>query len=385
MPDSVIRLDRGTFRPSLEVTREGWLRGEAVVSRIGVLKYRLPDGSIRRELRHPDEVFAADSLATLRLVPVTNDHPPTLLLDKESAKQFSVGATGDHIRPDGRYIVASLAVTADEAIKDIQNGKRELSLGYTSTLVAEKGVYDGEEYDYRQTNIRYNHLAIVNRGRAGGMARLNLDAADAVEIQPEEKSMPKVTLDGIDYEAAPEVINALAKVRNDASTAKAEAVALKGEVETLKADVTKAKATLDATQAKLDTAEAALKAEKEKDHSATIATAVKARVGLLETARKAPLDKDTVTKLDSMSDLEIRTAVIKAVQPTANLDGQSEVYIQARFDSIMETLDTMSGQRRQVNGDPSKTQVKNDSVDAASARKKMVERMSNAWNQKEKH
>jgi len=59
-----------------------------------------------------------------------------------------------------------------------------------------------------------------------GMKRLNLDAADAVEIQAPEKTetsndnkhgatMPKVAIDGIDYEAAPEVINALKRTGED--------------------------------------------------------------------------------------------------------------------------------------------------------------------------
>lgn len=372
----VTRFDRGNFRQAVSETPEGWLRGDAVVSRIGVLHYRLPNGSVRRELRHPDDVFAADSLATLRTVPVTNDHPPTLLLTKDSAKKFAVGTTGDNIRPDGRYIVASLAITDKEAIQAIHDGKRELSLGYISELVEEKGVYDGEEYDYRQTNIRYNHLAIVDRARAGSMARLNLDAADAVEINHEEKTMPKVTLDGIDYEAAPEVINALARARTDAATAKSEA-------ETHKTDAQKAKATAEALQAKLDSAEAALKTEKEKDHSATIAAAVKERVNLLAVAGKAKLSAEVAAKLDSMSDMEIRKAVITAAQPTANLDGKGDVYITARFDSVVETLGDVSNQRSAVVGDPKKshTNTNNDSADSARAR--MIQGQTSAWKREE--
>ena len=62
--------------PKMIKTKEGYLRGEAVVSRAGVFKYRNVDGSVRGELRHPDNIFKIDSLETLKMIPITNDHPP---------------------------------------------------------------------------------------------------------------------------------------------------------------------------------------------------------------------------------------------------------------------------------------------------------------------
>ncbi|MFI7909566.1 DUF2213 domain-containing protein, partial [Acinetobacter baumannii] len=73
-------------------------------------------------------------------------------------------------------------------------------------------MWNGQEYDAIQRNIRVNHLAIVPRGRAGN-ARLNLDRHDAVLFNPEEEiGMPtdnlgRIRLDsGLEYQAAPEVI-----------------------------------------------------------------------------------------------------------------------------------------------------------------------------------
>ena len=54
-----------------EKTAEGFLVARAPVTSIGVFSYRNPDGSERRELRLPEEVFNADSLASLRLKPLT--------------------------------------------------------------------------------------------------------------------------------------------------------------------------------------------------------------------------------------------------------------------------------------------------------------------------
>ena len=37
-----------------------------ILTRVGIFEYRRPDGSIRRELRLPEEVFAPESLASYK-------------------------------------------------------------------------------------------------------------------------------------------------------------------------------------------------------------------------------------------------------------------------------------------------------------------------------
>jgi hypothetical protein len=50
-------------------------------------------------------------------------------------------------------------------------------------------------------------------------------------------------------------------------------------------------------------------------------------------------DKAQVEVKDEMSNVDIMKAVIMKKSPKANLDGKDDVYIQARFDSIVESLD----------------------------------------------
>ena len=51
---------------------------------------------------------------------------------------------------------------------EIYSGKSELSLGYTCKYVYEPGIApDGTPYEYKQVNIRGNHLALVVAGRMG--------------------------------------------------------------------------------------------------------------------------------------------------------------------------------------------------------------------------
>lgn len=179
------RFDTTAVARSPEFLANGWLKADATLTRCGVFRYRNADGSIRRELRHPDDVFKADSLATLELVPVTNRHPPEELLDGATAKVRQVGQVGDTIKRDGNEVLGRICVTDSEVVGQVRaKDAFELSCGYECRMDAESGTYEGEAYDCRQRDIRYNHVAIVKVGRAG-TARIHLDADDAVLVEAE--------------------------------------------------------------------------------------------------------------------------------------------------------------------------------------------------------
>jgi len=94
---------------------------------------------------------------------------------------------------------------------------------------------------------------------------------------------------------------------------------------------------------------------------------VTAKLAILDAADRAGVE----VKKD-MSDLDIKKAVIMSVFPAAKLDGKDEIYIAARFDSAMETLESRAdGESRVVaaGGHP-KTEGREDS---ASARQRMIE------------
>ena len=327
---SLMRYDRGEVKGKAARTDEGYIRADAVVTRTGVFQYMNADGTIRRELRHPDDVFEKASLDSMRLIPVTNGHPQVRLVNSDNAKELIVGSVGESVYVDGQFVMASMVITHADATRDVDMGRKELSLGYTVDVVKEDGIYNGEPYTHRQKNIRYNHLAIVDRARAGSAARINLDSGDAQQTTKEDKmnvDLKTVTLDGLDYKASPEVAKALEKAIKRADEAQAEAKTAKDEAEKLQAKI-------DAMKEKEKEDEEAEKEEKEK-MDGVIKAAVKARLAL-EKVASVSLDKETVAKLDDMSDKEIKLAVIKAKSPNANLDEKSDVYIDARFDAAVE-------------------------------------------------
>lgn len=84
-------------------------------------------------------------------------------------KEEVVGSIGSDASFEAPYLDASLCIWDSEAIAGIEAGQiEELSSAYRYVPVMEPGVTpDGESYDGRMTEIRANHLALVERGRAG--------------------------------------------------------------------------------------------------------------------------------------------------------------------------------------------------------------------------
>lgn len=347
-------VDRCDFFPvkvgSIKKTAEGYLKGEAPIARVGILKYLLPDGSTRHELVPPDTLFNKDSMDSLKLQPVTDTHPKEILLDSKTVKRRRVGTTGETVKQDGEFLVTALAITDDDAIRNVESGRQQLSPGYKALLVMQSGTFRGQRYDAVQIKRTYNHVAICDRARGGSDLRLNLDAFDIEEIEKldgfeisnnqlqKESNMPKFRIDGIDYDAAQEVINFISKLQSNCD-------AIQGKLDTANADSQKLQAKVDELTEKNDSLS-------KRDIDKEIREGVTKRLGILKVAQTV-LDQKEHGKLDSMTDAEIKSAVIKAKFPSANLDGKTEVYIDARFDSISETLefDTDAiGRSRQASG-----------------------------------
>lgn len=179
MQEEILKVYRvDTFAlPKVTKTPEGYLEGEVIASRTGVFTYYNTDGSTRKELRHPDHVLNKDSLKTLAMIPVTDDHPAEFV-NASNAALLQKGFTGESYRTDENgNIIVKLKVTDSSLISKITSGKKpELSLGYSVELKKSAGEYKGERYDYIQTGIVYNHLAVVEYGRAGRNARFRFDS-----------------------------------------------------------------------------------------------------------------------------------------------------------------------------------------------------------------
>src|ERR1700722_2731251 len=74
--DAILHIDASGPVKSHEITAEGWLKADATLTRTGVFKYKMPDGSIIRQLRLPEEVFSRETMKSMEMLPITEDHPP---------------------------------------------------------------------------------------------------------------------------------------------------------------------------------------------------------------------------------------------------------------------------------------------------------------------
>lgn len=153
-------------------TPEGYLIcTDAILARTGKQTYRrsevfgdsCKDAEQEVEVDRPEkEVFSESTLASFENKPVTVEHPD-VDVNSENYKDYAVGFTRDIHRGDCNgepVILGTLVITDAQTIEEIENGEHtELSCGYDCDIV------DSE--NPRQTNIRGNHVALCERGRAG--------------------------------------------------------------------------------------------------------------------------------------------------------------------------------------------------------------------------
>lgn len=170
----VVRLDSLPLNQTY-FTEEGYLIDRPILTSTGIFEYTNPDGTIRRELRLPEEVFAPESLASYKGKPVIITHDAGLIT-KNNVHDEGVGTILSEGYRSGNDVRAEIVIQDTDAMK--RAGLKELSLGYNLDLDETPGVWEGQPYDAIQRNIIINHLALVLEARAGEQARLNIDSRD---------------------------------------------------------------------------------------------------------------------------------------------------------------------------------------------------------------
>lgn len=152
----------------------GALRLKANMTRTGVLEYDTGD-----EYRPESEVFAPESLASLRSAPVVVGHPPSGEVTLDTWKELAVGHV-ESVYRDGQFVSGTIIINDPDTIDMLEGGElSELSPGYTAKMEwgAGKGP-DGKPFASTQRLIRYNHLALLpdGMGRSGREVRVRTDS-----------------------------------------------------------------------------------------------------------------------------------------------------------------------------------------------------------------
>lgn len=378
------------------IDTDGFMRDSPIVARTGVYEYRNPDGTIRREYRPADEVFASDALNSFRGKPITVLHPKKGKITAANVFGTAIGSIlSDGYPKDEKYVACDIVIFAPDKI-----GKhRELSLGYRCDCEETPGVSpDGQAYDAIQRNIRINHLAVVPVARAGMKARLNCDGDEIIESEGTQ-NMSKFKIDGVEHEVPEAVSNYITTLQSRVDAAEASLTATKEAMAGVTASKTELQTKLDAMsgerdglQGKLDAMTAERDSLKTKvdaaeaDKKAAVDKAVEdAKKEIKERAElEADAKKAKCAKTDGLSNQELKVAIIKAVRgDSLNFDGKSDDYVNAYYDSIRADLDNSN---TNIAIQLRKTIVKNDNggsggagteKSAAQSREDMIDYMMN--------
>jgi hypothetical protein len=156
---------------SISRTPEGFLICRDVpIARVGVQDYlgreigqeERPD-EIFKVNRPAEEVFSPAAVASFEGKPVTENHPDEDVTS-ENYGQYTRGVVRDVRKGTGKYegcLVADLVIHDGALVRAVQDGKREISCGYNCLWVPTG------DHTLEQREIRGNHVAVVDKGRAG--------------------------------------------------------------------------------------------------------------------------------------------------------------------------------------------------------------------------
>lgn len=300
-----------------EYTDENFLCVPGRAARTGIQEYtagelgitdRDPKDIIRVN-RPPEEVFSTDSLASFAGADITVEHPNEMV-NADTYKEVSIGTIKGAGVQDGDFVTVEMIIKDKDGIKTVEKGKVQLSVGYTAQY--DSDVPEGADYEFIQRDIKVNHVALVDRARAGAQARLfdshregkpvmakiTLDSGRVVEIEDSAQSL--LIQDTLD--------------RKDKQIKDAEEKASKMEAERDQADE-----------------------EAEEVKKASSDSAINARVTEIATvmdgARKLAGDDFTSKSLDT---LQIKREALTVKRPNITWADKDDGYVTASFDISLE-------------------------------------------------
>ncbi|MDB5777601.1 MAG: uncharacterized protein JWP38_3734 [Herbaspirillum sp.] len=197
-PKDQLAFDRASVRT---VDQDGRLHVALThISKANVCPYRgdeIPDyealgldpAKIYMLYRDPEEL--AKAAPTANNIPLLDEHVPVSAADHKP--DAIVGATGSDAVFKAPYLDQSLVVWTKNAIQGIETGEQqEISSAYYYKADMTPGTFEGVAYDGVMRDIKFNHVALVRKGRAGpdvmvGDISLNLNG----EIPVSKNSLSK--------------------------------------------------------------------------------------------------------------------------------------------------------------------------------------------------
>jgi hypothetical protein len=298
------------------------------VSRPGVYEYyagEIPPSSLPDRLKnkpgdtvvrvlYPDsEVFGKIHLDSIANKPVTWGHPLEMVNSRNVAI-FQRGFIRDNVKVKNGLVNANLVVQNAELIDAIEKGDfEELSTGIESTVKWEAGT-DKEHgpYDASVHDIVVNHVAVVDKGRAGRAVRLDNKNTQGNKMDRE------ITIGGITFTVNNQVAQAVEKLQKQLGAAETELKNARSALQNSEKETQKLQGSVAALEAQAN-------------DTARLDTLAQERQELLNKAKA--LDPDVVT--EGQSNEEVVKAVVAKLS-NEDIEGKPFAYVEGQFDTFVK-------------------------------------------------
>lgn len=284
-------------------TPEGFLICKDVpIARTGVQQYRgcefgAQDSARVYDVQRPEaEVFDRAAVASFEGKPVCDEHPEEDVTPANYGR-YMKGVCRDVRRGDGdlaNCLVADLLIYDADLIEKIEAGKREISCGYDCLW------NPTSDSSYDQLEIRGNHVAVVDKGRAGHKVAIR----DTADKNKGGKKMSTSLIGRIlralarDESTTPEDMEAAAKLAGGADADPRPPQTAPAPAAPAPQPVQKPAAMDEATEARFKKIEDALEAISAKLNPAPAAEPPKDALDALESELKQPEDEPAAPAAD---------------------------------------------------------------------------------------
>lgn len=140
-------------------------------------------GDIVKVFRPGSELARQETIDSFKLMPFIDEHQWLGVEGTDAGNLPLTGTTGEKVYYEAPYLKANLRVYSQKLLDAFNTGKVQLSPGYLYDYVYSPGQWQGINYSYVQSNLRGNHLALVERGRTGADVAVMDSAIPTIEAQ----------------------------------------------------------------------------------------------------------------------------------------------------------------------------------------------------------
>lgn len=122
--------------------------------------------------RPESEISDPEAIASFQILPLVDEHDLLSGFEEDedvmSPEEKGVDGVLSGVVYDAPWLKGDVKVFTRRMKRAIDSGKVELSLGYGCDFILKSGTYQGQPYEVVQTNMRGNHLALVEAARVEG-------------------------------------------------------------------------------------------------------------------------------------------------------------------------------------------------------------------------